>query len=136
MSIQSITVEMPFGLYNRVKRRAVEAHRSIEVELIETVATAVPLEEEIPDDLAAVLAQLATADNATLWEMVHSRFPKEKSAQVEALHLRRQAIGLSLAEAQQAAAIAQEMEKFMFLRAQAMALLIQRGQTLSHLAQA
>jgi len=134
MTVQSITVEMPSGLYNRVKRRAVEAHRSIEVELIETVATAVPWEEELPDDLAAALAQLANADNATLWAIVHSRFPEEKSVQIETLHLRRQATGLSPAEAQQAAVIAQEMEKFMFLRAQAMALLIQRGQKLSNLA--
>lgn len=66
MSVQSITVEMPSGLYNRIKRRAVEAHRSIEVELLETVAAAVPLEEEIPDDLAAALIQLAAADHATL----------------------------------------------------------------------
>jgi plasmid stability protein len=136
MSIQSITVEMPSGLFSRIKRRAVEAHRSVEVELLETVATAVPLEEELPDDLAAELIQLAMADNATLWAMVHSRFPEERSAQVEALHLRRQASGLSPVEAQQAAAITQEMEKFMFLRAQAMALLVQRGQNLSTLAQA
>lgn len=133
MSVQSITVEMPVGLYDRLKRRAEQAHRSVEAEVVETVAAAVPTDEELSPDLVAALAQLATVDDATLWQAVRSRFPEEKAAQLEKLHLRRQAIGLSQAEMHQAAALAQEMEKFMFLRAQAMALLMQRGYDLSTL---
>jgi hypothetical protein len=53
---------------------------------------------------------------------------------LEALHLRRQARNLSQAEAHQAAALADELEQFMFLRAQAMSLLMQRGHNVSVLA--
>jgi len=134
MIVQSITVEMPAGLYDRLKRRAEQADRSVEAEVLETVAAAVPPDEELPPDLVVAVARLATLDDAALWQTARSRFSEEKSMQLEALHLQRQATGLSQAEAQQAAVLATELEKFMFIRAQAMALLMQRGYNLSTLA--
>jgi len=127
MTIQTITVQLPMGLYNRLQRRAEQAHRSIEMEMVETVADALPADDALPPELAAAVAQLAAADDDTLWRMVQAQFPAEKSAQLETLHLRRQARAWRAGEARQADELTAALEQFMFLRAQAMALLLQRG---------
>jgi hypothetical protein len=122
---------MPVGLYERLKRRADQAHRSIEAEVLETVASAVPADESLSPDLEEAVVRLALMDDNALWELVQTHFPAEKSARLSALHWKRQDSGLVQAETQQAAQLAQELEQFMFLRAQAMALLMQRGHELS-----
>lgn len=134
MALQSITVQLPAGLYNRLKRQAEKAHRSIEVEVVEAVAGALPAEEELPPELSRAVAGLATSDDAALWRAAQAQFPADKSAQLETLHLRRQAGIATDAEARQAAELAAELERFMFLRAQAMSFLMQRGHDLSALA--
>jgi len=133
VTIQSVTIPIPNGLYDRLKRRAEQAHHSIEAEVLEMVAAAIPADEELPSDLADAVARLATANDDALWQLVHARFSAEKSAQLENLHLKRQDRGLNQSEAKQAADLAEELEKFMFMRAQAMALLMQRGHDLSSL---
>ena len=134
MTIQSVTVQLPTGLYNRLKRRAEQAHRSIETEMVEAVAGALSADDVLPPELDMALAQLAAADDDALWRMVRAQFPAEKSAQLEALHLRRQVRAWSAVEARQADELTAAIEQFMFLRAQAMSLLLQRGYVMAALA--
>jgi hypothetical protein len=122
---------MPVGLYERLKRRADEAHRSVEAEVLETVASAVPEEDSLSSDLEEIATRLALLDDDALWEIIQTHFPKEKSTRLADLHWKRQDTSLEQDEVQQAAQLAQELERFMFLRAQAMALLIQRGHEIS-----
>ena len=133
MTLQPITVQLPTGLYNRLKRRAEQAHHSIEAEVLETVAATIPTDQDIPSDLMPAISQLANLNDAALWQATKTFFPKQKSARLEALHFQRQEKGLSPTEAQQAAELADELEKFMFLRAQVIALLIQRGHNVTSL---
>lgn len=134
MTVQSITVHLPTGLYNRLKRRAERAHRSVEAEMLAAVAETLPVDEDLSPELAKAVSRLATLDDDALWQATQARFPSEKSTQLERLHLRRQAGDLSQAEVHQAAALAAELEQFMFLRAQALSLLMQRGHDVSGLA--
>lgn len=127
MQAMTMTVQLPTELYQRLKYRAEQAQHSVETELVETVATALPSEDELPPELAEAVAQLALLDDEALQRMVRRPFPPEKAAQLEALHLKRQDAGLSQAEAQTAAKLARDYEHALFLRAQAMALLLQRG---------
>jgi len=127
MTVQSVTVRLPTGLYDRLKRRAEQAQRSIETEMLATVADALPGNDVLKPELSAAVAQLAVAADAALLQLVRARFPAEKSAQLEALHLRRAVAAWNEAEARQADALATELEEFMFLRAQAMSFLLQRG---------
>lgn len=133
MVLQSVTVELPTGLYDRLKRRAEQAHRSIEAEVIEAVASAVPADEELSPELSRMVATLAAADDESLWRAARAQFPPEKSAQLERYHMRRQAGRATDAEIRQSAELAAELESFMFLRAQAMSFLMQRGHDLSAL---
>ncbi len=136
MTVQSVTVQLPTRLYNRLKRRADQAHRSIEAEVVEAVAGALPADEDLSPELSKAMAQIAASDDETLWQAAKAQFPKEKSVLLESLHLRRQAGDWNDAKARQAAALAAELEQFMFLRAHAMSLLMQRGHDLSALAAA
>jgi plasmid stability protein len=134
MTVQPITVHLPTGLYNRLKRRAERAHRSVEAEMLATVAETLPADEDLSPELAQAVSRLAALDDDALWQAAQARFPAEKSTKLEVLHLRRQAGSLSQAEAHQAAALTDELEQFMFLRAQALSLLMQRGHDVAGLA--
>ena len=51
MATQHVTLDVPDTLYERLRRRVEEAHRSVENELLHVVATAVPGADELPPDL-------------------------------------------------------------------------------------
>lgn len=127
MSMQSVTVEIPTNLYIRLKRRAEQAHRSIEAEVVKAVADALPADNDFSDGLQQALLDLSVSDEETLYKTAQAQFPAEKSARLEVLHLRRQAGEWNDRLAEESARLSSEMEEFIFLRAHAMSLLMQRG---------
>src|SRR3972149_553243 len=133
MTVQSITVNLPSALYNRPKRRAEQTRRTVEAELLEVVATAVPIADELPPDLAEAISPLALLDDEALWRAAPSHLPAEAASQMEELHLKRQREGLSEAEQQTLAGLVRQYERAMLVRAQAAALLKQRGYDVSEL---
>lgn len=133
MTVQTVTLNLPSVLYDRLKRRADQAHRSIETELIEAVAMTVPSGAELPDDLVEQVSSLTLLDEKTLRRAAQSHFSAEKAAELEALHLKRQDEGLTEKETQQAGELTSQYERAMVLRAQAIALLLQRGYDVSGL---
>ncbi len=134
MTIQSVTLNLPGHLYNRLKRRAEQAHRTVEAELLEVVASAVPVADELPAELNEAISPLALLDDEALWRAARSHLPAETAAQMENLHLKRQREGLTEAEAQTLAGLVRQYERAMLIRAQAAALLKQRGHDVSELA--
>ena len=133
MTVQTVTLSMPSTLYDRIKRRAEQARRSVEAELLEAVAMAVPVADELPPDLVETISSLAHLDDETLQRAARSHFPTEKATELEALHLKRQDEGLTEDEAQRAAELTRQYERAMLIRAQATALLMQRGHDVSAL---
>ena len=133
MAVQSITLNLPSALYNRLKRRAEQTRRTVEAELLEVVATAVPIADELPPDLAEAISPLALLDDEALWRAARSHLPAEAASQMEELHLKRQREGLSEAEQQTLAGLVRQYERAMLVRAQAAALLKQRGYDVSEL---
>lgn len=134
MAVQSVTLNLPGALYDRLKHRAEQTHRSVEAELVEVVATAVPVADELPDNLAEALSPLSLLDDEALWRAARSHLPTEAASQLESLHLKRQREGLTEAEAQTLAVLVRQYERAMLVRAQAAVLLKQRGHDVSRLA--
>ncbi len=130
---KSVHVNLPSALYNRLKRRAEQTRRTVEAELLEVVATAVPIADELPPDLAEAISPLALLDDEALWRAARSHLPAEAASQMEELHLKRQREGLSEAEQQTLARLVRQYERAMLVRAQAAALLKQRGHDVSGL---
>ena len=133
MTTQTVTLTLPEPLYERLKERAGQTHRSVEDEALAVLATAVPVAADLPVDLAAAISPLTVLDDAALWQAARSHFPADVAEQLEALHLKRQRVGLTESEEQIAAALIRQYERAMLIRAQAAALLKQRGHDVSSL---
>jgi plasmid stability protein len=127
MTTQSLTLNVPESLFTCLKQRAERSQRSVEAETLAVLATAVPLAEELPAELAEALEPLALLDDAALWEAARQRLAPQMAAELDALHLKQQREGLTEAERQTLAALVRHYERAMLVRAQAAALLRQRG---------
>lgn len=133
MISQAVTLHLPGSLYERLKRRAEQADRTIEAELLDVVTTAVPAEDLLPTYLEEAVSPLATLDDAALWQAARRHLPKKTTAQIERLHLKRQREGLTSTETESLANYMRQYERTMLVRAQAAALLKQRGYDVSEL---
>jgi hypothetical protein len=129
----SVTLRLPTPLYERYRQRAEETRRSVEAELLDAVTAAAPEEERLPQDLADAISDLETLDDDALWLAAQSTFSPEASGRLEALHLKRQDEGLTVAEQEMAAQLVRQYERAMLVRAHAAKLLKQRGHDISEL---
>ena len=133
MAVQAVTLHLPSPLYEQLKRRAEQTQRSVEAELLEVVAAAVPVADDLPTDLAQVISPLAPLDDKALWRAARSHLPAEAVAQMEQMHLKRQREGLTGSEAETLAGLLRHYERAMLVRAQAAALLKERGYDVAEL---
>lgn len=133
MSVHPITLSLPKSIYNRLRKRAEKSRRSVEMELLDVVAAAIPASEELPELLAAAVADLELLDDDALWRAARTRLDSEQSSQMEALHIKRQSEGLSAVEEQTLSGLVFRYERSMLVRAQAAALLKARGHDVSSL---
>lgn len=131
MATQRVTLNLPEPLYQRLKRRAEQAQRAVEDELLDVVAAAVPVGDDLPAELTEALSPLALLDDEALWRAARTRLSADAAQALEELHLKRQREGLSASEADEAAALLRHHERVMLVRAQAAALLKQRGHDIS-----
>ena len=130
MAHQTLTLNIPDDLYQRLKQRADIARRSVEDELLRLAASAL-VEDEIPADVAKAIAALAVADDAALWQAARSRLSQDVSDEIEELHLKQQREGLTAREKQRLAGLMREYERVLSVRAEAVGLLKERGHDVS-----
>jgi hypothetical protein len=97
------------------------------------VATAVPASEELPGELAEAVASLALLDDAALERAARGHLAAEAAERLEVLHLQQQRQGLTANEASELAGLLHQYERAMVVRAQAVALLRERGWDVSGL---
>lgn len=133
MTTQSVTIRLPEPIYQQLKRLADRTRRSIEDELLEVVAAAVPVADELSEDLAEAIAPLVALDDEALWRAARDRLPTDAAERLESLGQKRQREGLTEAEVQEAATLLRQYERVMLVRAHAAALLKQRGHDVSSL---
>ncbi len=133
MSLQTVTLELPEPLYERLRDRAALSQRSVEVEARETLASALQEDDSLPADLEAAIAPLALLSDAELWQAGRTRLSQKTVEQLAELNLKRQREGLTEAEAATAATLIHQYERVMLIRAEAAALLKQRGHDVSAL---
>src|SRR5215218_8201701 len=101
MAARAVTLHLPDRLFEKIERRAQEAHRSIEAELLEVVSTAVPAAEELSPVLGAEVSALRFLDDTALWQAARTRLPQPESERMEELHRTDRRTGLSEVEAQE-----------------------------------
>jgi hypothetical protein len=133
MAIQPVTVHLPKTLYNQIRRRAEKSLRTVEEELLDVVASAMPASEELPKEVVSALGALDLLDDEALWQAARTHLPVKSVREMELLHLKRQEQRLSEKEAEQLAGLVFQYERTTLVRAQAAVILKQRGHDISGL---
>jgi len=127
MTTQTLTLELGEPLYQRLQERALRTQRSVEAEALDLVANGVLDLDQLEPELAEAVAQLRFLDDAALWQAAHMRIAPTDAELLEGLHVKRQREGLSTGEADQARTLTRTYERVMLIRAEAAALLHERG---------
>src|SRR3954454_15133232 len=123
MAVQAVTLNLPGPLYERLARRAIKAHRTVEAELVDAVATLPDEPDELPADMAEAIAALHLLDDEDLWRAARQRLGPEKATDLEELHLKRQREGLSASEIEALATLMKGYTRVMLVRSRSAALL-------------
>lgn len=131
MSSQSVTLELPEPLYEQLQARAVRRQRTVADEVLDVLTGALPATEVLPDDLEQAIAQLVFLDDAALWQVGRSKMASDEVERLSELNAKRQREGLTEAEQQESELLVRQYERSMLVRAQAAALLKQRGHDVS-----
>jgi hypothetical protein len=132
-SNQAVSVELPQPLYQWLERRAQKKKRTMEAEVVDVLAAAMPDADELPADLADALRPLALLDEPSLWQAARSHLAEEVAEQIERFHHKRLREGLTAAEAETLSTLVRQYEKSMLIRAEAAKLLKGRGRDVSGL---
>jgi hypothetical protein len=127
MTTRSVTITVSEEIYERVRRLAERAGRSIESEIADLVMLAMPENDDLAPDLANELSALALLDDTSLWRAARSMLPGEVADQMEDLHFKQQRHGLTESESQALALLERQYERTMLIRARAAVLLKERG---------
>ena len=135
MPVQTVTIDLPASVYERLQRRARQANRSLEAELRAVVTAAVPAPENLPEDLAKAVEALDLLSDRELWQAAESRLDPEAVEHLEALHLKRQDEGLTEEELSVEQLLIRRYERNLLVRAKAAAVLRARGHDVSTLLQ-
>ena len=131
MSAHAITLQLPETLYEHFWRRAQATRRSLETELLDVVASAVTVEDEVPPELPATIAAFDKLGDEELWRLARQTMAREACQELEELHAKQRDKGLSQEEDARRASLVHEYERTMLTRAQAASLLKDRGHDVS-----
>ena len=108
LAVQTVTVNLPGPLYERLARRASKTHRTVEAELVDAVATLPDEPDELPTDMAEAISALHLLGDEDLWRAAKQSLAPAKAADIEALHQKRQREGLSASEIEVLATLMKE----------------------------
>jgi hypothetical protein len=127
MGQQTLTLTISDELYNRIKRRADESGSSIEETAASVLAAATPTEKGMTPELEQMLDGMALLDDEALWRAARNDLARQASEERRRLRAKRERKGLSDAEKQRMGDLLDQYERGILIRAEAAALLKQRG---------
>ncbi len=126
MADPMMTFAVPSTVYEGLERRARRHQRRVEDEAALALAASVAADDAFPDDLAVAIATLSTLDDDALQRVSRSQPTVEDGVLLDTLVDKRRH-GLTSAEEQMLAALVDRHDRVMVLRAEAVALLHERG---------
>jgi hypothetical protein len=124
---QRLTIEVPEDVYRRLLERARRLNRSVRAEILDAIAGVIQDETSLTPELEAELAAMADADDERLWALGRTRLPDEVIEEIEGLRMKSGAGGLTREDEDRLASLVHETDRVMLVRAEAAALLKQRG---------
>lgn len=127
MTLQTVTLTMPESIFRRVKRSAEVLRRPPEEIIVEALNVALPRVDDVPAEMTEELAAMRSLPDGKLWEIARSMMPARTQARLRTLSTAQRERALAPAELQKLDALLQEHGRIMLRKAQAYALLHERG---------
>ena len=127
MAEPTVTLTLPTAVYDELRQRAQHHQRALEDVATATLIGAVGVGDKLPVDLAAAIAALSGLDVDSLWRVSRSQPTEEDRILLDTLVDKRERQGTTPAEDQLLADLIDRHDRVMVLRAEAIALLRQRG---------
>ena len=124
---ETVTVKLPIPIYRRLKRVAEITYRSVEDLLASTVDAALPLDPNLPSDVADDVAAMALMNDDALMaasEVLHHAGAAATPATIDRV---RRTARLSTSEEAELAHLLELYNRSVLRRAKALAILSQRG---------
>ena len=123
---QTVTLELPDAIYERVERTAAAMKQPVEKAAVHLIALGLP-PLDVPAEFEADLKALEALDDDALWEVLFSKVPVATQRKLHRLLVKNQAGTLTEREHLQLDALQQEGDLVMFRKAHAALLLKWRG---------
>ena len=130
MSSGMIPVSLPEALVRRLRRAADLTHRTVEDIAASSLAAVLPPAPDLPEEIADELAAMHLLSDAALWTAVEPSLPRNAEARLHHLNAAAGESHLTAAERAEQAALLAAFHRSVLRRAQALAILAQRGHAL------
>lgn len=127
MTFQTITLNIPARVYQRVQRAAEAVQSPIEKVIVETLDTALPSLDDVPPEMVDELAAMSTLSDKSLWQAARSMMSAKQQARLQRLSALQQERPLKPAEVRQLDGLVNEYGRVTLRKAHAYALLHKRG---------
>ncbi|HEY9602854.1 MAG TPA: hypothetical protein V6C85_14670 [Allocoleopsis sp.] len=128
MSVETVTLQIPEILYQRLANTARATQRPLEEVILHALQIGSPPEwDNVPPEFQADLAALDKLDDTTLWQIARSHKTAAEMERYNTLLASNSSGTLTEAERLELMALRQEADRFMLLKAQAAVLLRWRG---------
>ena len=123
----TVTLTLPEGVYDELRQRAYHHQRRLEDEATVTLIAAVEANDGLPTDLGGAIAALSTLDVVSLRRVSQCQPTVEDKVLLDTFVDKRRRRGTTPGEDRLLAELIDRHDRVMVLRAEAIALLHQRG---------
>ena len=127
MNVTTLTVTLPEPLMRRLKRASELTYRPVNEILVSTINAALVAPPDLPEDLADELAAMSILGDEALKAASQSSFSATEQFRLRQLNQIAQERSLTQAESDEQAALLDAYHHAVLRRAQALAILTQRG---------
>lgn len=127
MTFQTITLNIPARVYQRVQRAAEAVQSPIEKVIVETLDTALPSLDDVPPEMVDELAGMSTLSDKSLRQAARSIMSAKQQARLRRLSALQRERPLKPAEVRQLDGLVNEYARVTLRKAHAYALLHKRG---------
>ena len=134
MAFQSVTLDLPDAVYERLQHAATALNRPLEEVVFQSIQGNLPPSlDDLPVNLHDELRSFQSLDDQALWSIARSELPAVDWQQHQQLLEKQQTVRLTAQEQSALAHLREAVDTFVLRRSYAMALLKWRGHSLTPL---
>lgn len=131
MAEKTITVHLPESAYRKLQKAAELTYRSVDEILASTIETSLPTMSDVPAEIAEELAAMHLLSDDALWAAVSPALSQAEQARLTQLNQLASERPLTPAEEAEQSNLIAAYRRSVLRRAQALAILAQRGHPVS-----